>query len=376
MTLKQRFAMFPCLMELSDEKLIRMGIDPTEAATVKAEITAEAAEARKAEIAAGITAPTRSAAAAYGALNWNIVAKEAVQGFSTQKLAPLVGVFSTDISGDTVIADNPAAMPAVTVPVVGLATEDAVVENPTDLDDIGSGNCIGVPVKLTVLASAVDFPVSAMWEGHKVTNMVAGAVEVLRRKAVHHVFSQLVATGVTDTAGTTIPACSTTAVPTLDTGWCAGYANRRLSAAIEADEAALIVNRQYFAGLMQENNKDLSLDQLAFEGVYKSGQVDALGANAIGLIAAKNSMAVAMRAPHLLDAGYDAVMQLRDGDTMLPITMVQYYNPAKMKMRVILLTAVGAKRVTPAAATILTAGVEAGAEDETGAEAGAEAGAE
>jgi hypothetical protein len=48
-------------------------------------------------------------------------------------------------------------------------------------------------------------------------------------------------------------------------------------------------------------------------------------------------------------------MQLKDGDTMLPITMVQYYNPAKMKMRVVLLTAVGAKRVTPSAATVLTA---------------------
>ena len=346
--------MFPCLMELSDEKLIRMGIDPTEAATVKEEIKAEAADARKAEASLGFNSPTRSAAAAYGALNWNVVAKEAVQGFSTQKLAPLVGVFSTDISGDTVLADNPEAMPAVTVPVVGLATENAVVENPEDLDAIGAGNCKGVPVKLSVLASAVEFPVSAMWEGHKVTNMVAGAVEVLRRKAVHHVYSQLVATGVTDTAGTAIPACSTTQVPALDDGWCAGYANRKLSAAVEADDVSLIVNRQYFAGLMQENNKDLSLDQLAFEGVYKSGQVEALGSNAIGLIAAKNSMAVAMRAPHLLDGGYDAVMQLRDGDTMLPITMVQYFNPAKMKMRVILMTAVGAKRVTPTAATILT----------------------
>lgn len=353
MTLKQRFAMFPCLMELSDEKLIRMGIDPTEAATVKAEIAAEAAEARKAEIAAGVTAPTRSAAAAYGALNWNIVAKEAVQGFSTQKLAPLVGVFSTDISGDTVVADNPDAMPAVTVPVVGLASENAVVENPEDLDAIGTGNCIGVPVKLTVLASAVDFPVSAMWEGHKVTNMVAGAVEVLRRKAVAHVYGQLVAS-TNDAAGNTIPAPVSTTVPALDDGWCAGYANRRLSSVVEADDVSLVVNRQYFAGLMQENNKDLSLDQLAFEGVYKSGQVEALGAKAVGFVAAKNSMAVAMRAPHLLDAGYDAVMQLKDGDTMLPITMVQYYNPAKMKMRVVLLTAVGAKRVTPAAATILS----------------------
>ena len=353
MTLKQRFAMFPCLMELSDEKLIRMGIAPTEAATVKAEIAAEAAEARKAEIAAGVGTSTRSAAAAYGALNWNVVAKEAVQGFSTQKLAPLVGVFSTDISGDTVVADNPAAMPAVTVPVVGLAAENAVVENPEDLDAIGTGNCIGVPVKLTVLASAVDFPVSAMWEGHKVTNMVAGAVEVLRRKAVAHVYAQLVASGVTDTAGASIPACSTTTVPDLTQGWSAGYVNRQLSAAVDAEEVSLVVNRQYFAGLMQENNKDLSLDQLAFEGVYKSGQCEALGANAIGFVAAKNSMAVAMRAPHLLDAGYDAVMQLKDGDTMLPITMVQYFNAAKMKMRIVMLTAVGAKRVTPAAATIL-----------------------
>lgn len=353
MTLKQRFAMFPCLMELSDEKLIRMGVDPTEAATVKAEIAAEAAEARKNEVAGGITTPTRSAAAAYGALNWNVVAKEAIQGFSAQKLAPLVGVFSTDISGDTVVADNPDAMPAVTVPVVGLATENAVVENPTDLDAIGSGNCRGVPVKLTVLASAVDFPVSALWEGHKVTNMVAGAVEVLRRKAVAHVYGQLVATGVTDTDGTSIAACSATTVPALDKGWSAGYVNRNLTAAVEADDASLVVNRQYFAGLLQENTTDLSLNQLAFEGVYKSGQCEALGTGAIGFVASKNSMAVAMRAPHLMDAGYDAVMQLRDGDTMLPITMVQYFNAAKMKMRIIMMTAVGAKRVTPTAATIL-----------------------
>lgn len=358
MTLKQRFAMFPWLMELADNKLVNLGIDPTEAAVVKDEIKAEAAEALKAEQALGFGSVRRNAADAYGSLNWNVVCKEAVQGFSAQALAPLVNVFSTDISGDAIPADDPAAMPKITVPVIGLATTNAVVANPTDLDEIGTGFVKGIPVEMTVLASAVDFTVAAMWEGHKVTNMVKGAIEVLRRKAVEHVYSALVATGVTDTDGGAVAACKTVTVPDLEGGWDAGYANRNLTSAIEADDVSLVVNRQYHSGLLQANTYDLGFNQLAFEGVYKSGQIEALGANAVGFVAAKNAMAVGMRAPQLLGGAYDSVMQLRDGDTLLPLTMVQYFDPAKMKLRVVVMTAVGAKRVTPGAAAILTTSAE------------------
>lgn len=350
--------MFPWLMELSDNKLVNLGISPTEAAVIKEEIAAEAAEALKAEQALGFAHERRNAADAYGSLNWNVVCKEAVQGFSTQALAPLINVFSTDISGDTIPASDPDAMPKVTVPVIGLATNNAVVENPTDLDAIGSGFVKGVAVDMTVLASAVDFSVSAMWEGHKVVNMIKGAIEVLRRKAVEHVYSKLVATGVTDTDGTAIAAPSTVTVPALDEGWDAGYANRHLTAALEADDVSLVVNRQYYSGLLQADNDDLGFNQLAFEGVYKSGQTSALGTNAVGFVAAKNAMAVGMRAPHMLSGAYDSIMQLRDGDTLLPLTMVQYYDPAKMKLRVVLLTAVGAKRCCPDAAAILTTAAE------------------
>lgn len=350
MTLKQKFAMFPFLMSLSEEGLLRMGIDPAAAATAKEEIAAEAAEAVKAEGARGVA--RRSAAAAYGALNWNVVCQQAVKGFSKQALSPLTGVFSTDISGATVDAANPEAMPRVTVPVVGLGDVADVAVNPTDLDAIGSTDARGVAVKLDVLATAVDFPATALMEGYKVMDLVASATERLRRKAVAYVYGKLTAAA-TDTSGATIATPATKNVPALDAGWDAGYANRHLSAAIEADDVSLVVDRTHFAGLLPRNNDDLLLNQLAFEGVYKSGQLAAAGAGVIGFVAAKNAMAVGMRAPSILAEGYANVIQLTDGDTMLPLTMVQYYNPGKMTMRVVMMTAIGATRVVPESVILL-----------------------
>lgn len=350
MTIKQKFAMFPFLMSLSEEGLLRMGIDPAAAAKAKEEIAAEAAEAVKAEGTRGVA--RRSAAAAYGSLNWNVVAKEAVQGFSTQKLAPLTGVFSTDISGSTVDAANTDAMPRVTVPVVGLGDENDVAVNPTDLDAIGSTDARGVAVKLDVLATAVDFPVTALMEGYKVMDLVASATERLRRKAVAYVYGKLTAAA-TDTAGKTIAAPAVKQVPALDEGWDAGYVNRNLSAAIEADDVSLVVDRQHFAGLLPRSNDDITLAQIAMEGVFKSGQVASAGEGVIGFVAAKNAMAVGMRAPSIMPDAYTNVIQLSDGDTMLPLTMVQYYNPGKMTMRVVMMTAIGATRVVPESVLIL-----------------------
>lgn len=350
MTIKQKFAMFPFLMNLSEEGLLRMGIDPAAAATAKEEIAAEAAEAVKAEGSRGVA--RRSAAAAYGSLNWNVVAGEAVKGFNKAALAPLVNVFSTDISGATVDASNPEGMPRVTVPVVGLGDMADVAVNPNDLDAIGSTDARGVAVKLDVLATAVDFPVTALMEGYKVMDLVASATERLRRKAVAYVYGKLTAAA-TDTAGKTIATPATKNVPKLDEGWDAGYVNRHLSAAIEADEVSLVVDRAHFAGLLPRTNDDLTLSQIAMEGVHKSGQVTAAGEGVIGFVAAKNAMAVGMRAPSILAEGYANVIQLTDGDTMLPLTMVQYYNPGKMTMRVVMMTAIGATRVVPESAIIL-----------------------
>lgn len=350
MTLKQKFAMFPFLMTLGEEGLLRMGIDPAAAATAKEEIAAEAAEAVKAEASRGVA--RRSAAASYGSLNWNVVCQQAVQGFSKQALSPLTGVFSTDISGAAVDAANPEGMPRVTVPVVGLGNVDDVAVNPSDLDAIGSTDARGVPVKLDVLATAVDFPVTALMEGYKVMDLVSSATERLRRKAVAYVYGKLTAAA-TDAAGGTIAAPATKQVPRMDEGWDAGYVNRHLSAAIEADNVSLVVDRTHFAGLLPRNNDDLLLNQLAFEGVYKSGQVSAAGEGVIGFVAAKNAMAVGMRAPSILVDAYANVIQMQDGDTLLPLTMVQYYNPGKMTMRVVMMTAIGATRVVPESALIL-----------------------
>lgn len=343
-------SMFPVLSCYSEEQWLRMGYSAEAVAAAKAEIKERAAKMEfQPEPGSGITAN-----ASFGALNWNVVIQKAIKGFATQKLAPLVDVFSTNISGACVPADNPKAMPTVTVPVVNMGDDTAAID-PTNLDDLNSGSAIGVPVQLHLIGDGIEIPISAITEGYTAEDLVAGCVESVRRKVMAYVLGQLTADQ-TDADGNNVAAVGTTTVPALGEGWSAGYVNTELSEALDADAVSLLVNRPYYGGLKRTDGDSLSLNEIDVEGVHKVAQVSVLDDNAVGLLAAKNSMAVAMRAPVLYGPAYPVVMQFVDGDTRLPLTMVQYYKPGEMTMHVKVLTAIGAARVVPTAATILVTG--------------------
>lgn len=342
-------SMFPVVLSYTPQQWLAAGYTMDEVEEARKEI-----DARAASMSAGLL-PDKgsliSAAANYGALNWNVVIEKAVKGWTKQQLAPLVEAFSTDISGETVVASNPQAMPKITVPVYNISDDSAVLD-PTDLDALNSGNAFGVPVQLHLLGDGVEIPFDALAKGYTAENIVAGCVESVRRKAMKFVLSQVVA-DCKDADGKDIAKPATEAVPALDEGWSAGWVNRNLSDMLE-DSATLLVNRQYMGGMRAEDNRSLTFDQLGVDGVYKVDQVSALGENAIGLLAAKNSMVVGMRAPVLVGPAYPVVMQFVDGETKLPLTMVQYFVPGKMTMHVKVLTAIGAARVNGAACRVLT----------------------
>lgn len=344
-------SMFPVVLSYTPAQWLATGYTMEEVEAAKAEI-----ETRAATMSAGLMPEKGSAitaAATYGALNWNVVIEKAVKGWTTQQLAPLVEAFSTDISGETVVASNPQAMPRITVPVYNIGDDTAVLD-PTDLDALNSGNAFGVPVQLHLLGDGVEIPVDALMGGYTAENIVAGCVESVRRKAMKYVLSQVTANCNT-TEAKPVAKPATVTVPALDKGWSSGWVNRNLSDMLE-EPACLLVNRQYMGGMRRDDTNGLTFDQLGVDGVYKVDQVSALGENAIGLLAAKNSMVVGMRAPVLVGPAYPVVMQFVDGETRLPLTMVQYFVPGKMTMHVKVLTAVGAARVNAAACRVLVAG--------------------
>lgn len=351
--LRQMLAMFPGMFaRMSDENVARMGYPVETVREVRAQIAEETAKNHASLMAAGLTAPHITAESSYAALNWNTVAQNGIAAYVQQRLAPLAGVFSSDISGAAVPVDNPDAMPSVTVPVYDIA-EDSAQINPTNLDNLDGGACYGVSVKLDLIGAGIEVPVSAITEGYKAQEMVKGVVETVLRRAMSYVLSKVVATGVTTTGGATIDVPASVTVPTVDTGFTPGYVNRKLTGLLESESRSLLLNSEYYAALRPDDKLSLDLRGLALDGVHEVRQVSALGDDVVGLLASKNSMAVAMRAPTLFGPAYDTVMQFVDGNTGLPLTMVQYYKPGEMTMHIKVLTAIGAKRVAPESARIL-----------------------
>lgn len=352
--LRQMLAMFPGMFAgMRDADIARMGYDIETVKAVREQIAEESAKHFATIQDAGLAVPHVTAESSYAALNWNVVAQNGIAAYVNQRLAPITGVFSTDISGAAVVADNPDAMPSVTVPVYDI-DEDAAVVNPTNLDDLDGGNCYGVNVKLDIIGAGIEVPVSAIMEGYKAQEMVRGVVETTLRKAVSYVMGKFVESGVTGTGGETIAVPASVAVPGIDNGWGPGYVNRKLSGILEHEDRSLLLNSEFYAGLKPEDKLSIEIGGLDMLGVHEVRQVKALGTNAIGLLAAKNSMAVAMRAPTLFGPAYSTVMQFVDGNTGLPLTMVQYYKAGEMTMHIKVLTAIGAKRVVADAARILT----------------------
>ena len=351
--LRQMLAMFPGMFAgMSDANIARMGYSVEDVKEVRAQIAEEAAKHQASLQQAGLAAPHITAESNYAALNWNVVSSNGIAAYVQQKLAPLTNVFSTDISGAAVPADNPDAMPAVTVPVYDI-DEDSAVVNPTNLDELDGGNCYGVAVKLDIIGAGIEVPISAIMEGYKAQEMVKGVVETTLRKAMSYVMGKMVESGVTDTAGNTIAVPENVTVPTPDTGWTPGYVNRKLTGMLDSESRSLLLNSAYFAGLQPDDKLTLDVRGLALTGVHEVRQVKHLGSKAVGLLAAKNAMAIAMRAPTLYGPAYDTVMQFVDGNTGLPLTMVQYYKAGEMTMHIKVLTAIGAKRVVADSARIL-----------------------
>ncbi|MBQ4594797.1 MAG: hypothetical protein IJA81_09200 [Akkermansia sp.] len=338
---------YPVLATAQPAQLARLGITPEAMAEAKAAIEAKLAD----------VAPGQTAAANYGSLAWNIVGKQAIRKWHST-LAPLTGAFSTDISGDTVLADDPDVHPKITVNVVDVDADSAVI-NPTNLDALDGGSSTGVEVSLDIIAAGCKVPASAIMDGHRADEMVLACVETCRRKAMAYVLGKLVEAGVTDTDGEAVSAPGELTVPAVGSGWGAGYVNRNLSEAIDAEGVCLLVDRPHYAGLKPEDNDSLSLNKLDVEGVHKVSDLAPLGEGVVGLLAAKNCMAVGMRAPFMWSEAYSAVVQLTDGETQLPLTMVQYFKPGEMQLRIAVLTAVGARRVNGAGAILLKDGAAA-----------------
>lgn len=335
-------AKYPAFEKLPEKVLAKLGVTPEAIADGKAALAEKL----------NTVAPGHTAEAQYGSLAWNIVGKNAIRKWHSS-LAPLVGAFSTDISGDAVLPDDSDVHPKITVNVVD-ADANAAAINPTNLDALDGGSSTGVEVTLDIIAAGCKVPAAAVMDGHRADEMVLACIEACRKKVMAYVLGKLVETDVKNTDGTAIAAPATQAVANIENGWGAGYVNRHLSEAIDADGLTLLVNRPYYAGLKPENNDTLSLNQLDLDGVHKVSDLTPLGSNIIGLLAAKNCMAVGMRAPFIYSDAYSSIVQLSDGETQLPLTLVQYFKPGEMCMRVAVLTAVGAKRVNGAGALLLT----------------------
>lgn len=342
--LQEVLAKYPVLAQANPHMLDKLGISAAAMAEAKAAVEAQLAD----------VAPGQSAEATYGSLAWNIVGKQAIRKWHSS-LAPLTGAFSTDISGDTVVAEDSNIHPKITVNVVDI-DESGTAVNPSNLDELDGGSSTGVEVELDIIAAGCKVPAAAIMDGHRADEMVLACVENCRRKAMSYVLGKLVEGDVKDTDGEAVAAPGELTVPGLTAGWGAGYVNRHISEAIDADGVTLLVNRPYYAGLKPDDNDTLALNQLDIEGVYKVSNLAPLGEGVVGLLAAKNCMAVGMRAPFVWEGAYSSIVQLSDGETLLPLTMVQYFKPGEMQLRIAVLTAVGAKRVNGAGALLLKAG--------------------
>lgn len=333
-------AKYPVLAYASGAQLAHLGISAADVEAANA-----AAAAKRSDVAPGQTAFDYSPS-----LAWNIVGKQVIRKWQ-RSLEPLLSAFSTDISGDTVLADDPNIHPKITVNVVDINGDEAVL-NPLDLDSLAGGSSYGVEVPLDIIASGCEIPARAIMAGHHADEMVLACIETCRRKTVQHVLSKLVEKNVTDTEGNAIEEPE---VCYFDRGGQNGVGvfNQMFSELLPAEDVCLCLHRVAYAVLKPVTNEDIPISALDFASVYKLNDTSGLGARVAGFIASKDCMAVGLRAPFMWGGAYSSVMQLSDGENKLPLTMVQYFQPGKMTLRVAVLTAVGARRVNGAAVKIL-----------------------
>lgn len=316
----------PCIAKMSDAELLSMGLNP---AAVEAEMAATGGVPSMHGISDGVQISGVS-----------VLAKKAVDKFY-DILAP-VDVFSTTYSQDYVVQGQPNILPKLVVPIYN-DIDGAEVDNYgsfADRTDSGTVSC--AEIELHKIDKVICIYGRDIEQGVDLEKRLEAAASAIARRIQKFVFAGMaVGTAQADDPSTKVTALTVPATGNEEGKFNFGYANQKLSIAIDPRVNGMLVNSEYYGALLAANRDSLTAADIDMDAVCKVQDTDAFGSNAVGLIANRRGAVVGLAAPYMLKGAYASYEQLTRGGQNIPFAVCTWYEPNENCLKIWLGTMVG-----------------------------------
>lgn len=341
----------PCIAQMSDDELHTVGLNPAAVAAVMVTQGGDVPSMHGVSEGVNLTGMT-------------VLSKKAVDKFY-DILAP-IDAFSTTYSEDYVVQGQPNVLPKLVVPIYDDADGTDVDNYKSFAERADSGKVTCAEIELHKIDKVISIYGRDIQQGVNLEKRLEAAASAIARRIQKFVLSQLaVGTAQADDPSTKVEALTVPATGNEDGRFNFGYANQKLSIAINPRVNGMLVNSEYYGALLAANRDSLTAKDLDMDAVHKVQDADALGAGAVGLLANRRGAVVGLAAPHMLRGAYASYEQLTRGGQNIPFAVATWYEPNENCIKIWLGTMVGVAVTDATAIKVLittAAAAEAAAE--------------
>lgn len=335
----------PCIAQMSDAELHTVGLNPAAVEAVMATQGGDVPSMHGVSEGVNLTGMT-------------VLAKKAVDRFY-DILAP-IDAFSTTYSEDYVVQGQPNILPKLVVPIYDDADGTDVDNYKSFAERADSGKVTCAEIELHKIDKVITIYGRDIQQGVNLEKRLEAAASAIARRIQKFVLTQLaVGTAQADDPSVKVEALQVPATGNEDGKFNFGYANQKLSIAINPRVNGMLVNSEYYGALLAANRDSLTAKDLDMDAVHKVQDADALGAGAVGLLANRRGAVVGLAAPHMLRGAYASYEQLTRGGQNVPFAVATWYEPNENCIKVWLGTMVGVAVTDATAIKVLTAAAAA-----------------
>lgn len=270
---------------------------------------------------------------------WQVVAKKAIERFYAM-LAPL-DAFSTTFTEDFVLQGAPNALPQLEVGIYDDSGE-AAVDDYTDYNTRDTGKASSATIQLHKIDDSVTIYARNIKQGINPELMVQSLISRVAKRVLKYVLENMAeGTAQADDSSKKVGSITVPAIGAEDGKFNFGYGNQVLSEAVQPHVHGMLVDSAHFGALKAANKDSLTAADLDIDVVAKVQDTEALGSNAVGLVANKRAAAVGLAAPYFIPAAYDSVQQMQHKGLNCPLTIATYYLPGINAIKVVVACMVG-----------------------------------
>lgn len=270
---------------------------------------------------------------------WHVVAKKAIERFFAL-LAPL-GAFSTTYTEDYILQGSPEALPELEVGIYDDSGE-AAVDNYENFDERDSAKSSSAVIKLHKIDDVVTIYARNIQQGINPELLIQGMISRVAKRVLKYAFENMAeGTAQADDSSKKVQAIVVPEIGSEDGKFNFGYVNQELTESVQPHVHGILVDSAHYGALKAANKDSLTPSDLDADMTAKVQDTDALGTNAVGLVANKRGAAIGLAAPYFIPAAYDSVQQMQHKGVGIPLTIATYYIPGKNAIKVVVATMMG-----------------------------------